>query len=258
MRQSPFKSHAGWTADPPEQEYWLSYSDLMAGLLMMFVLMLVVAVYHYGSELRRRADELKGLTGQIEGTLSTIEVRNAMIDTLQKVLSNDSAQIITIDSVTGLIRLQDHILFAEGSYVLSQQGRAALTVFAVRYLPVVLGHQRYRSHLREIVVEGHTNDNGAYFSNLRLSQERAYAVMHFLLNAVDAAYQDDLRRFMTASGRSWAWVVCTDGETRFIRDPKCPAVDKERSRRIDIQFRLNDDEILREANGLLERGRSAL
>ena len=41
-RDSDFASE-----EPREQEYWLSYSDLMAGLLMVFVLLLVAANFRY-------------------------------------------------------------------------------------------------------------------------------------------------------------------------------------------------------------------
>lgn len=47
----PFTDPGGPAGEPASdpQDYWLSYSDLMAGLLMVFALMLLVALYHYQS-----------------------------------------------------------------------------------------------------------------------------------------------------------------------------------------------------------------
>ena len=49
-----------------EQEYWLSYSDLLAGLLMVFALMLLVALGHY----QGRAKDVRDI----------LESRQALID----------------------------------------------------------------------------------------------------------------------------------------------------------------------------------
>jgi chemotaxis protein MotB len=211
-----------------EQEYWLSYSDVMAGLLMVFALMLFSALHHY----QRRVVEVRDI----------LEVRRQIATSLMETFGQVPSLNVEVDSTTGAIRFRDQILFDEASAVLRPEGRAQLEAFATNYFAVLLGTPAYIEQLDEVVVEGHTNDNGPYMYNLRLSQDRAYAVMEFLLNNANLP-STDLKRFVTANGRSYARLVMTDeGE-----------VDKERSRRIEIRFRLKDEEIIRR---LMERLRT--
>ena len=49
MARSLFGRRAPEPSPDKEPEYWLSYSDLMAGLLMVFALMLMAALYQQGT-----------------------------------------------------------------------------------------------------------------------------------------------------------------------------------------------------------------
>ena len=229
---------------PPEQDYWLSYSDLMAGLLMVFALMLLVAVYHY-------TEQLNGRMRVIEGAMTSIEARRHVIDSVRSHLEGNPSASIEIDTVTAMITLDDAILFQEDSYELLPKGRRTLESFAEEILPLVLGQQRFVQHLDEIIVEGHTNDNGPFYYNLNLSQQRAFVVMEHLLESAGPEFRTVLEKHMTANGRSFSWPVCQDGQVRFYQDPECKSVEKQLSRRIELRFRLDDDQVLREVNRLL-------
>lgn len=229
---------------PPEQDYWLSYSDLMAGLLMVFALMLLVAVYHYTEQLNGRIDV-------IEGAITSIDARQQVIDSVQIHLAGNPSASISIDPVTAMITLSDDILFDEDSYELLPEGRNALETFGVEILPIILGRELFVAHLDEIIVEGHTNDNGPFYYNLHLSQERAFVVMEHLMESAPPQFRSILEQHMTANGRSFSWPVCLDGKVRFYQDEGCKGVHKELSRRIELRFRLDDDQVLREVNRLL-------
>lgn len=211
-RSKEFLAH-----ESQEQEYWLSYSDLMAGLLMVFALMLFSALHHY----QRRVVEVRDI----------VEVRRQIATSLIETFGDQPA--LEVDSATGVVRFRDRILFSEGSAVLMPAGRLQLSQFAESYFAVLLQNPRYIEQLEEIVVEGHTNNNGSYIYNLKLSQDRAYAVMEFLLS--NAELPPEVKDYVTANGRSFSRMVLTDGG-----EP-----DMERSRRIEIRFRLKDDEVIR-------------
>lgn len=215
--------------DLQEQEYWLSYSDLMAGLLMVFALMLFSALHHY----QRRVVEVRDI----------LEVRRQIAAALQESLDDVPGLSVEVDSTTGVIRFGDDILFDEGSAVLRADGRVQLAAFADNYFSVLFGNPDYVEQLEEVVVEGHTNDNGSYMYNLKLSQDRAYAVMAYLLASAEGR-ADYLKTYVTANGRSFSRVITTaDGR-----------VDKERSRRIEIRFRLKDEAIIRQIMERLHAG----
>lgn len=203
---------------PPD--FWLSYSDLMAGLLMVFALMLLVALYHYQSG--------------VQGVAEILVVRDEMAREIKEALEAPG-RIVEVDSA-GTIRFKDSLLFSQASSTISDDGRRQLAAFANLYLPLLLGNPRFRGQLQAIVIEGHTNDDGSYAYNLDLSQKRAFSVMQVLL-AEAGEYEEDLKTLVTANGRSFADLIYAEGTD---------SVDKERSRRIEIRFRLQDDVMLRE------------
>lgn len=243
------RSRRGWRSgrrgeEPKEQDYWLSYSDLMAGLLMVFVLMLLVAAHQY-TDSRNRLDNL---SNTMIGVVRTMEVRDSIIDRLQGV-EGDGVSVITVDTVTAAIRLNDAVLFDHGSATLRPEGQRALREFVDSYLPRILGDPYVNGHLRQISVEGHTDTVASYAFNLRLSQDRAYSVMTFLLANAPGRYGPDLRRLLVANGLSESYPVCGD-TVMWAED--CSSPDLAASRRIEIQFRLSDEEVVRELRRLLD------
>lgn len=246
--RNPFdRRGSGHRKEPPEQEYWLSYSDLMASLLMVFVLFLLVA----GARFSQATSDLEAVREKVVGVVHTIAVRDSIISDLRKV---ENTALITIDTVTGTIRLSDSsaVLFQQGDARVSERGQQIIAELARDYLPVVLNNARYRQHLREVVVEGHTNDDGGFDYNMDLSQRRAFAVLEHLFAATPASDRRSLQRFLTARGRSYSEVICRDGSTAYPVDCGPEGVDKDLSRRIEIHFRLNDEEVVREIKALLD------
>lgn len=209
-------------SDSQEPEYWLSYSDLMAGLLMAFALMLMAALHQEG---RRRC--------QIEIYERTAEAMRELLDTRQRVIGElqerfDAGDRVVVDSA-GTVRFAGSLLFDQASAEVSPDGRDELATFARDYFPLLLDDEEFRGQLKRIVIEGHTNDDGSYELNLALSHNRSLAVMEVLLEEAEA-YRDDLEQLVTANGRSFADLVrFPDGR-----------VDKAGSRRIEIQFQLDD------------------
>lgn len=224
-----------WASEASEQEYWLSYSDLMAGLLMVFALLLLTALAHYG----RLVEE----AGNVAAT------RTKIIAVLDSLMTADSSGI-TVDPITGAVKFPDGVLFAEGESTLQPEGREQLRKFADAYFGVLLGNEAVRRELKAIVIEGHTNDNASYEYNLDLSQRRAFSVMTYLLQNVPQ-YERELKTYVTANGRSFSSpIICTSEE---VYDYPCEpgTVDKVKSRRIEILFRLKDEELIERIRQLL-------
>ena len=205
-----------------EQDYWLSYSDLMAGLLMAFALMLMAAL-HQGLMrdcqifvYENTADAIKRLLDSRQGVIHELQERF------------DAGDRVVVDSA-GTVRFAGSLLFEQGSAVVSPDGRIELASFAKDYFPLLLDDAALRSQLKRIVVEGHTNDDGTYELNLGLSHSRSLTVMMVLLES-SGVYRNDLEQLVTANGRSFADLV------RFPDG----SVDKAGSRRIEIRFQMDD------------------
>jgi len=221
-------SGSGWVEDEWEtadegHDYWISYADLLAGLLMVFALLLLTALFYY--------------QGQVTRVRDLLETRREIVRQIQERLEGAEGVNVVVDSVTGSVNLGSEVLFNEDEAQLLPQGERQLRAFAEEYLGILLGTDRYQEHLRAIVIEGHTNDNGPYMYNLDLSQRRAFSVMAFLLEN-SPRYQQALREFVTANGRSFSDPIYEEDNPAVVDDV--------RSRRIEIRFRLNDREVIQE------------
>lgn len=50
-----------------------------------------------------------------------------------------------------------------------------------KYLDILL-KSGYEEYIAEIIIEGHTDRDGSYMYNMKLSQERAYSVAEYILS----------------------------------------------------------------------------
>ena len=142
---------------------------------------------------------------------------------------------IKIDPRTGALRFSSNILFAQGKATLKPEAKQELSRILGRYIDTLLSDPNIRRYIDLITIEGHTNSDGTYLYNLQLSQKRALAVMEFLYRQYPKN-RALFRRYLSASGRSFAEpVLGADGKE-----------DKEASRRIEITFRIRNEEAVRE------------
>jgi len=110
------------------------------------------------------------------------------------------------------------------------------------YLDVLLQYQ-FRGYIAEIIIEGHTDTDGGYQSNMELSYARANAVADFCLNQKNGLSEEkieQLQKILTVNGKSWSNPVYkedADGN-------RTETVDMASSRRVEIKFRLKEDEMI--------------
>lgn len=204
-----------------EITYWLSFSDLMSSLLIVFVLLFIYVVLDYNQALSTKEAKIKELTS----------VRSKIISKLVKELGDD----IAIDKNTGAIKLKSEILFDKAKNELKPEGQEFLTKFTPKYLKVLLGDPEIKKSLSTIIIEGHTDDDGTYIYNLELSQARALNVVKYISqDPTNAKYQADIEKYFSAIGRSKADLIKKDGK-----------VLQADSRRVEFKFRLKDEETLK-------------
>src|SRR5690606_17874858 len=94
-----------------------------------------------------------------------------------------------------------------------------------------------------IIVEGHTDTEGGYIYNLRLSQNRAFSVVEVVLHPdfPNFMYQENLESIITANGRSYSEPIYNESGT----------IDPDKSRRVEFKFRLKDELVLEKLQGLM-------
>jgi len=147
---------------------------------------------------------------------------------------------INIDKQSGSLKLASNILFDKGSAQLKEGSKSELEANFLEYITALVGNKNIAQHIDEIIIEGHTDSDGSYLYNLNLSQQRAYAVMNHLLT-MDYIQRNNIQSKLVASGRSYLDTVKIDGRE-----------DKDASRRIEVKFRLKNEDAMYEIERILD------
>ncbi|HEY9190401.1 MAG TPA: OmpA family protein [Sulfurovum sp.] len=147
---------------------------------------------------------------------------------------------IDIDKKTGSLRLASNILFGSGEAILKPEAKTELKKAFEDYIGTLVTNPNIKPHLDKIIIEGHTDSVGSYIYNLNLSQKRALAVMEYLLT-LDFTKKHNIQPLMIASGRAYQDAIMVDG-----------VEDKNASRRIEIKFRLKNEDAMHEIEKVLD------
>lgn len=189
-------------------------------------------------------EEQKRLAAQLNKELTetkqTIAKLTSVKDDVVSKLREKLGDKIEIDPKSGTLRISGNILFRQGESELIEESKFSLKNILTEYIKVLIEDEYIKKNLDRIIIEGHTNSDGDYLFNLELSQKRALSVMKFLLE-LNPKFEDDLKRFVTANGRS---------ETDLIY--KTNEEDKFASRRIEIKFRLKNEEVINNISEVLK------
>ena len=296
---------------------WRSYSDMMAGVLLLFVLIMCVTLFQaqksYNESLQERDEkialqeeytqelldkqnaldkkdetlqnqdaqlktqdeklaeqeqQLAALAAKLKEQESTLNAQQSALDEKTAQLKDQQAQIdqiigvkadviealknefsknninVDIDAQTGALTLEASVMFDYDQAELTDAGKQALEQILPIYCKVLL-QDDYMKYLAEIIIDGYTDTDGDYSYNLQLSQQRSLAVAQYLLdiqgNFLDATQSQNLEKYLTVNGQSMANpVLDANGH-----------VDKDASRRVEVKFRLKDEEMIDELNQLL-------
>lgn len=242
-------------AEEEEVSYWLSYSDMMAALLLIFILIITVTMLQSKTQYEAKEQELtkqqeiikeqeKLLKNQQDELDRIIGIRAELVEALRNEFDGSHLNVV-IDEQSGAITFDASILFDVGESELKQEGEEFLKGFVPRYYQVLMS-DKFRDYVSEIIIEGHTDTNGTYIYNLELSQQRAFSVAKFCLSpengVLDSKDTELFRQVVTANGRSFSNPIYKADHS----------VDMEASRRVEFKFRLKDEEMVDQLMELLE------
>ncbi|MFQ9157261.1 MAG: OmpA family protein [Blautia sp.] len=289
---------------------WRSYSDMMCGVLLLFVLIMCVTLFQaqksydesikeqqeknemqanyiaeitaqqntlddQDAKLKTQDEKLTALAQQLAEQAQKLKEQEAALaqqqvdlDEKTQLISTQQAKIdniigvkaevveslqqefaknnlnVNIDSQTGALTLDASVLFAYDDAELTEEGKTALRSVLPIYCKVLL-EDSYKSYLAEIIIDGYTDTDGDYAYNLELSQRRSLAVAQYLLEIqgefLTSDQTIDLQDYLTVNGHSMANpILDADGN-----------VDKDASRRVEVKFRLKDDEMIDELSSIM-------
>ena len=180
-------------------------------------------------------------------TVEEFDITKAKIKTLTGIKLNVITKLkeklgksINIDEKSGAIKFSSNILFDQGAYKLKEESKKELNGVLKNYISTLLEDKEIRKYIHGITIEGHTNSDGSYLSNLQLSQQRALEVMQFLYES-NTINKELLNKYVSSSGKS-------SSELIYNKDG---SEDKDNSRRIEIKFIIKNDEAVKELQNYL-------
>ena len=212
--------------DASHDDHWIPLSDLMTGLMVIFLLIAVL----YMMRVEAEASRIK------EVAIAYSEIKDALYSDLNTEFKNDlpkwNAQI---DRQALSIRFTEpDVLFDLGSSELKPTFKAILDDFFPRYVRI-LTSDKYKNAISEVRIEGHTSSRwstvvspeDAYFLNMALSQARTRSALRYVMSIQPTVQQNWLRQYVTANGLS---------SSRLVTD-KDGQEDADRSQRVEFRVR---------------------
>lgn len=164
--------------------HWMSVSDLMAGLMLLFVLSLSVVLY----QVKDRIEEQQRL-------------RIIFIQAIQQKLEANGIDV-EVDVVSGDFSLSEKVLFDFNSAELTVQGRKTIYDFVSIFSREIFENAAIASQIKRVLIEGHSSSSGSYLANMQLSLQRASAVM-VSINSTDFANKADFMSRLAIVGRGF-------------------------------------------------------
>ena len=223
--------HTNNRMEEDRNHYWMSYSDLMSALLLIFALLLMINIFGNQTEMEDKDKMIEEVLG----------VKTRLIEELNNAFTDSNLEM-EIDPQTGAIRFSSGVFFDYNSSVVSKEGKKNLRSFVPQYLKVLLSDE-FRDHISQIIIEGHTDNEGSYLYNLELSQNRAFSVTEEIFSEDFPEFEEreDLRHLITSNGRSFMVPIYDENGK----------IDLDKSRRVEFKFRLKDEEVIKQIQDLV-------
>jgi outer membrane protein OmpA-like peptidoglycan-associated protein len=184
-----------------QEEHWVSVSDLMAGLMMCFLMISVVFMIKMQIE-KEKIQEV---------ALLYETLRTSLYDQLYDEFKDDLPRWgAELDEDLTFRFTDSQLLFDKGKSELKPEFSAILKDFFPRYTKIITSPAYYEA-ITEVRIEGHTSigwgkaadKDTAYILNMRLSQARTRTTLAYLLLLPEVYRQKDwLRDRLTANGLS--------------------------------------------------------
>lgn len=203
--------------------FWITMTDLMTGLVLVFVVMFF---YTY-------------MTSHLELVKQTLAKENAT-KALQESLKSQKIDA-TVDPISGVVKISDLELFELSSYELSDKGKAYLDKFAPAYFDSLFTNAYFDKNIEKIIIQGHTDsqtfagkysDDEQYMKNMELSLNRAYTVANYMtMTPYNKVNGDKLRKMIIVEGASFSQPILVNGKEDFAK-----------SRRVELKLVMKKSE----------------
>lgn len=191
-----------------ESPFWISFSDLMSSLMVLFLVVMAVT--------------LVAVTQSIDAaTRGQIERSNAINKVMAMIAEDPQSKGVGVDQHNYRIDLGKEVRFDSNSSIIS----ATAGEFLRKYVPVLLRAKdtpEGSRWMRNVVVEGFTDEDGTYLYNLQLSLERSRSVVCSLFqntggsDALSAEQLRNVQELFLVGGYSFNSIKKDKAESRRV------------------------------------------
>lgn len=214
-----------------ENPYWISFSDLMSALLVIFILAAVALII----ELTQRTQDIDA---GIEELKKAEQARQDILNEVREDLAKQNIKVEIADNET-VIRIPEETLsFKSGEDLIPEGMLDAVKHIGMVLHTAIMKNDRF-SYLDTVFIEGHTDSEpitrGKYWTkgNWGLSADRAITV--WKLWKEDLILEPSLNELKNHSGEKLFSVSGYAATRRVELDESTPEL-RAKNRRIDIRF----------------------
>ena len=222
-----------------KQNVWLSVSDLMTGLMIIFLFISIA----YISKVQDNQEVLSDY----------VETKTKLHDKLVDKFKSDTIKWqMSIGRDLSMKFKNPTVLFESGKAELTPDFKSILDQFLPKYF-CILVNDSLRDQIEEVRIEGHTDivpypqlDPDPYIANAILSQQRALNVLRYFrqMPAYKSFSQEDKKRiefWLTANGLSYGKSLDSQGRFTFEsnKEPNFAM-----SRRVEFRIITRGDQVL--------------
>lgn len=212
-----------------EGEHWLSVSDMMSGLMVIFLFIAIT----YMMQVSEDRNQL------VEIAVTYEKTKVAIYEQLQLEFKDDLKKWnAEIDKESLAFRFQEpDVLFNVGEAVIKDKFKVILNDFFPRYIKIL---KQYQTDIEEIRIEGHTSsewsknsigDDTTYFKNMELSQNRTRATLEYCLMLPQMDLERSwIKKILTANGLSSSKPILVNGVEDTVH-----------SRRVEFKIKTNSE-----------------
>ncbi|MBQ0141995.1 MAG: OmpA family protein [Prevotellaceae bacterium] len=214
-----------------DHDFWMSYTDLMSGFLVIFIIATVV--YYMDNkeyidafkdipknERKERVEKIKASGNMVNINkdfsdvfvgVDGIEIMPDSVGSIRFYPSNGADQMFKINKDSMLPNLETRI---------NKIGK--------KFVRQAIDLKKAGKNILEIRIEGHTDTDGTFLHNMSLSSDRAYAVYEHIYNkcGLNEEERSFVKNYMISVGYSYAKTV----KDEFGKE------NKDKSRRIEFKI----------------------
>jgi len=226
-----------------QENHWISLSDMMTGLMIIFMFIAIAYIRQIKSEQLQRDlifEEFKATKDTLYAELS------------QEFKDDFKRWEVILDKDLSIKFVNPDVLFVQGKSEIRPIFKERLDDFLPRYFNI-LRKEKYRNSILEVRIEGHADTvprligyQDSYMGNLELSQKKTAEVLSYFRRTeyfynLPKQSKDTLEFWLTANGLSFGRTLDDDRNYSFI---STKPINNDNSRRVEFRIVTNNEALI--------------